>query len=418
MAIVKPFRGLRPPRNIVKDIVTRPFDVQNSIEARREMGGNKKSLFRITKPEVDFRDGIDEYHPEVYIHAARTLTNFEERGWLKQDKKECYYVYAQTMKGRTQYGIVLCTHVNGYMNDTIKKHELTRTDKEEDRTKHIYSTEANTEPVFLTYRRNRDIDNIVLKVIAKPAEYDFVTSDGFGHHFWVVNEDEDIAQITALFEKVPALYIADGHHRIAAAVEVSKLKAKENPNHTGEEGYNYIMATCFPHNQLTIMSYNRLVKDLNGLSSQEFLNRLSEYFYIKEDDSDFIVKPTELHTMSIYLDGSCYVIKAKPRTYDDSDPIKSLDVSIVSEYILDKILNLTDLRSGKRIQYVGEIRGMGELKRRVDSGDMALAIAYHPILMDQLMEIADTGNTMPPRATWFEPKLRSGLILYKFYNRK
>lgn len=418
MAIVKPFRGLRPPRNVVKDIVTRPFDVQNSIEARREMGSNKKSFFRITKPEVDFRDGIDEYHPEVYIHASRTLVNFEERGWLKQDVRECYYVYAQTMKGHTQYGIVLCTHVDEYLNGSIKKHELTRPDKEDDRTKHIYTTEANTEPVFLTYRRNRDIDNIVLKVIAKPAEYDFVTSDGFGHHFWVVNEDEDIRQITSAFREVPSMYIADGHHRISAAVRVAKLKAEDNPHHTGEEGYNYIMATCFPHNQLTIMSYNRLVKDLNGLSTEEFLDKLSEYFEIEEDDSDFIVKPTELHTMSIYLDGRCFVIKAKPETYDDQDPIKSLDVTIVSEYILDRILNLTDLRSGKRIQFVGEIRGMGELKRRVSSGDMALAIAYHPITMAQLMTIADSGYTMPPRATWFEPKLRSGLVLYKFDDSK
>lgn len=413
MAVIKPFKGLRPPRAIVNQLITRPFDVLSSAEARKEVGDNKKSLYRITKPEVDFADGIDEYHPDVYLRSTRNLSNFEERGWLKQDATENYYVYALTMKGKTQYGIVVCTHVDDYLNDHIKKHELTRTDKEDDRTKHITATDANTEPIFLTYPRNKSVDQLVLKVIATPAEYDFVTPDGFGHHFWIINKESDIKQITELFKSIPVMYIADGHHRSAAAVAVAQEKAKQNPNHTGKEEYNYFMAACFPENQLTIMAYNRLVKDLNGLSKDEFLEKLSEYFIISEQDSDVIVKPKELHVLSIYIEGKCYLLKAKENIIDDSTPINELDVTLLSKYILDKVLGITNLRTDKRIEFVGEIRGMGELRRRVDSGQMKLAIVLHPVTMQQLMNIADSGSIMPPKTTWFEPKLLSGLVLHK-----
>lgn len=413
MAVIKPFKGLRPPRAIVTQLISRPFDVLSSAEARKEVGDNKKSLYRITKPEVDFADGDDEYHPDVYEHSARNLNNFQERGWLKQDATENYYVYAQTMKGKTQYGLVVCNHVDDYLKDHIKKHELTRTDKEADRIKHIYTTEANTEPIFLTYRRNREIDQLVLKVIATPAEYDFITADGFGHHFWIINKEHDIKEITELFKTIPAMYIADGHHRAAAAVAVAQQKASENPNHTGKEEYNYFSAVCFPENQLTIMSYNRLIKDLNGLTTEEFLQRLEEFFVISEQDSDMIVKPTELHTISIYVDEKCYLLKAKEGIYNDSDPIDVLDVTLLSKYILDKALGITDLRSDKRIEFVGGIRGVGELKRRVDEGKMKLAVILYPVTMKQLMDIGDSGNIMPPKTTWFEPKLRSGLVLHK-----
>ncbi len=412
MAVIKPFKGVRPPKDIVKEVVSRPYDVLSSLEARLEAEGNEKSLYRIIKPEIDFVESIDEHHPDVYQRAVDNFNKFQENGWLVQDPEEYYYVYAQTMNGKTQYGLVVCSHVEDYMNDHIKKHELTRRDKEEDRMKHVRVNNANVEPVFFAYPDNKELDEIVKKVISAPAEYDFTAADGVGHHFWVIKDKETIKKITDIFAAIPDLYIADGHHRSAAAALVGAEKAKQNPNHKGDEEYNYFMAVCFPDNQLNIIDYNRLVKDLNGLSTQKFLKKLEEHFIVEEKGSD-IVSPTGLHNFSIYLDGKCYSLTAKAGTYDDNDPIGVLDVTISSKYILDDILGIKDLRSDKRIDFVGGIRGLGELKKRVDSGEMKLALALYPVTMKQLMNIADSGNIMPPKTTWFEPKLRSGLVIHK-----
>lgn len=412
MATIKPFKGLRPPKDIVEQVVSRPYDVLSSLEARLEAEGNEKSLYRIIKPEIDFEEIIDEHHPDVYDRALSNFEKFQEKRWLIQDEEEHYYVYAQTMHGRTQYGVVACTHVEDYMSDKIKKHELTRRDKEEDRMMHVRVNDANIEPVFLAYPENKELDSIIKSVISEPAEYDFVTADGFGHHFWVINDKRVMDRITELFAAMPNLYIADGHHRSAAAARVGAEKAKLNPDHKGNEEYNYSMAVCFPSNQLHIIDYNRLVVDLNGLSAEQFLAKLSEYFIV-EEMGDKIARPRALHHFSIYLDGRCYYLIAKAGAYDDKDPIGVLDVTISSKYILDRILGITDLRSDKRIDFVGGIRGLGELKDRVDSGEMALAIALYPVTMDQLMAIADSGKIMPPKTTWFEPKLRSGLVIHK-----
>lgn len=412
MATIKPFKGLRPPKDIVEQVVSRPYDVLSSLEARLEAEGNEKSLYRIIKPEIDFEEIIDEHHPDVYDRALSNFEKFQEKRWLIQDEEEHYYVYAQTMRGRTQYGIVACTHVEDYMSDKIKKHELTRRDKEEDRMMHVRVNDANIEPVFLAYPENKELDSIIKSVISESAEYDFVTADGFGHHFWVINDKRVMDRITELFAAMPNLYIADGHHRSAAAARVGAEKAKLNPDHKGNEEYNYFMAVCFPSNQLHIIDYNRLVVDLNGLSAEQFLAKLSEYFIV-EEMGDKIARPRALHHFSIYLDGRCYYLIAKAGAYDDKDPIGVLDVTISSKYILDRILGITDLRSDKRIDFVGGIRGLGELKERVDSGEMALAIALYPVTMDQLMAIADSGKIMPPKTTWFEPKLRSGLVIHK-----
>jgi len=412
MAVIKPFKGIRPPQSIVKDVVSRPYDVLSSLEARLEAEGNEKSLYRIIKPEIDFEEMIDEHHPDVYNRAVDNFNKFQEMGWLVQDAEEYYYVYAQTMNGKTQYGLVVCSHVDDYMNGKIKKHELTRRDKEEDRMKHVRINNANIEPVFFAYPDNKELDKIIKKVISLPAEYDFTAMDGVGHHFWVIREKEDIKKITDLFASIPNLYIADGHHRSAAAALVGAEKAKQNPDHKGDEEYNYFMAVCFPDNQLNIIDYNRLVKDLNGLSTTDFMKKLDEYFIVEEKGSE-ITPPSGLHNFSIYLDGKCYSLTAKAGTYDNNDPIGVLDVTISSKYILDEILGIKDLRSDKRIDFVGGIRGLGELKRRVDSGEMKLAIALYPVTMKQLMDIADSGNIMPPKTTWFEPKLRSGLVIHK-----
>jgi len=412
MAVIKPFKGVRPPKNIVCDVVSRPYDVLSSLEARLEAEGNEKSLYRIIKPEIDFEGVIDEHHPDVYNRAVENFNKFQEKGWLIQDPDEYYYVYAQTMNGKTQYGLVVCSHVEDYMNDRIKKHELTRRDKEEDRMKHVRINNANIEPVFFAYPENKELDTIVQAIISTPAEYDFVATDGVGHHFWVIKDRDAIVRITELFAAIPDLYIADGHHRSAAAALVGAEKAKQNPNHKGDEEYNYFMAVCFPDNQLNIIDYNRLVKDLNGLSTEEFSKKLEEHFIVEEKGSD-IVPPTGLHNFSIYLDGKCYSLTARAGTYDDNDPIGVLDVTISSKYILDEILGIKDLRSDKRIDFVGGIRGLGELKKRVDSGEMKLALALYPVTMKQLMDIADSGNIMPPKTTWFEPKLRSGLVIHK-----
>jgi Uncharacterized conserved protein len=412
MAIIKPFKGLRPPRQIVQEVVSRPYDVLSSLEARLEAEGNEKSLYRIIKPEIDFEEIIDEHHPDVYERAVQNFENFQEKGWLVQDQEEMYYLYAQTMNGKTQYGFVVCSHVDDYMSGKIMKHELTRKDKEEDRMKHVRVNDANVEPVFFAYPDNEELDKIMKNVISSSAEYDFTAPDGVEHHFWVIDNKEDIQRITDAFAKIPSLYIADGHHRSAAAALVGAEKAKNNPNHTGDEEYNYFMAVCFPADQLNIIDYNRLVKDLNGLTTGSFLEKLKTHFKVEEKGSD-IVPPTSLHNFSIYLDGKCYSLTANPDTYDDNDPIGVLDVTISSKYILDEILGIEDLRTDKRIDFVGGIRGLGELKQRVDSGEMKLAIALYPVTMKQLMNIADSGNIMPPKTTWFEPKLRSGLVIHK-----
>ena len=413
MAIIKPFRGIRPPQDLVEQVVSRPYDVLNSAEARAEAGDNEKSLYHIIKPEIDFPEGTDEHDPRVYSKAAQNFEKFQQEGWLVQDKKDCYYIYAQTMNGKTQYGLVVGAYVPDYMNGVIKKHELTRRDKEEDRMKHVRVNNANVEPVFFAYPDDALLDEIVRKYTAEKPVYDFVApDDGFGHKFWVIDDDKDIERITEEFKGMPALYIADGHHRSAAAALVGAEKANQNPAHRGDEEYNYFMAVCFPASQLTIIDYNRVVKDLNGLSEEEFLAALQKNFKVQKMGAE-IYKPTGLHNFALYLGGNWYSLTARPGTYNDNDPIGVLDVTISSNLILDEILGIKDLRSDKRIDFVGGIRGLGELKRRVDSGEMKVALALYPVSMKQLMDIADTGNIMPPKTTWFEPKLRSGLVIHK-----
>ena len=412
MARIKPFKGVRPPRQFVEEVASRPYDVLNSEEARKEAEGNEKSLYHIIKPEIDFEPGFDEHDPSVYDKAVENFHKFQENGWLVQDDKENYYIYAQTMNGRTQYGFVVGAWVPDYMEGRIKKHELTRRDKEEDRMKHVRCNNANIEPVFFAFPDNTVLENIIREVTAGTPEYDFVAPDGFGHTLWVIECPETIKTITEEFEKIPNLYIADGHHRSAAAALVGAEKAAANPNHTGEEEYNYFMAVAFPASHLNIIDYNRVVKDLNGLTPAEFLDKLSENFIV-EDKGTEIYTPSALHNFSLYLDGKWHSLTAKAGTFNDSDPIGVLDVTVSSDLILRDILNITDLRSDKRIDFVGGIRGLGELKRRVDSGEMAMALALYPVTMDQLINIADTGNIMPPKTTWFEPKLRSGLVIHK-----
>lgn len=412
MARIKPFKGVRPPKNLVEEVASRPYDVLNSEEARKEAEGNEKSLYHIIKPEIDFEVGFDEHDPQVYDKAVENFNKFQKEGWLQQDSKENYYIYAQTMDGRTQYGFVVAAWVPDYMEGRIKKHELTRRDKEEDRMKHVRCNNANIEPVFFAFPDNEVLEDIIRKETSKTPEYDFIAPDGFGHTLWVIDDEETIKLITSEFAKIPNLYIADGHHRSAAAALVGAEKAANNPNHTGNEEYNYFMAVAFPASHLKIIDYNRVVKDLNGLTPQQFLDRISENFIVEDKGAD-IYTPSALHNFSLYLNGKWYSLTAKPGTFNDQDPIGVLDVTVSSDLILRDILNITDLRSDKRIDFVGGIRGLDELKRRVDSGEMAMALALYPVTMKQLMDIADSGNIMPPKTTWFEPKLRSGLIIHK-----
>ena len=412
MAVVKPFRGIRPPKEFVEEVESRPYDVLDSEEARAEAGDNEKSLYHIIKPEINFPVGTSEYDPKVYESAAEHFKMFQEKGWLRQDAEENYYLYAQTMNGKTQYGLVVCAYVADYLNGVIKKHELTRKDKEEDRMKHVRVNNANIEPVFFAYPGNKVLLGIIDKYAAQTPEYDFIAPiDGFGHKLWVISDKADIQAITDEFARIPSLYIADGHHRSAAAALVGAEKASQNPNTTGKEEYNYFMAVCFPASQLTILDYNRVVKDLNGKTAAEFLAALAEDFAVEDKGTD-IYKPAELHEFSLYLEGHWYSLKAKAGTYNDADPIGVLDVDISSRLILDKQLGITDLRTDKRIDFVGGLRGLQELKRRVDSGEMKMALALYPVTMKQIMDIADSGKIMPPKATWFEPKLRSGLIIH------
>ncbi len=413
MAVLKAFKGLRPPKEIIEQLASRPYDVLNSEEARIEAKGNPYSLLHIIKPEIDLPKNIDHYSPDVYNKAKENFELFKKEGWLKPDKEEYLYIYAQTMNGKTQYGIVGCASVDDYMNNVIKKHELTRKDKEVDRMKHVRITNANMEPVFFTYPAVAEIDRIVADFVKNnDPEYDFTTDDGFGHHFWVIRNKKIIEALIGLFDKLPSTYVADGHHRTAAAALVGKEKREANPNHTGNEEYNYFLAVHFPDNQLTIIDYNRVIKDLNGLSKDEFLEKLKLSFDLKEMGTE-IYRPERLHNFSMYLGGKWYSLTAKEGTYDDNDPIGVLDVTILTREVLDPVLNIKDLRTDNRIDFVGGIRGLGELKRRVDSGEMVVAFALHPVSMDQLINIADSGKIMPPKTTWFEPKLRSGLVVHE-----
>ena len=412
MVKVKPFCGIRPPREYASDVASRPYDVLNSVEAKAEAG--ERSLLHIIKPEIDFDPIADEHSDEVYAKAVENFKLWRERGWLLQDEEEYYYVYAQTMDGRTQYGIAMCCHFEDYLSGAIKKHELTRPDKEEDRMKHVRNQKANIEPVFFTYPDNAEIDAIVESVVsAHEPDYDFTASDGFGHHFWVIRSKEQNARLTELFAQIPALYVADGHHRTAAAARVGEECMKANPSHTGEEEYCYFLAVTFPASQLRIIDYNRVVKDLNGLSKEEFLVRLEESFEVEANGAE-IYTPEALHNFAMYIDGEWYSLTAREGTYDDADPIGVLDVTVLSERVLSPVLDIQDLRTSKRIDFVGGIRGLGELKRRVDSGEMQVAFALYPVSMQQLIDIADTGNIMPPKTTWFEPKLRSGVVIHSF----
>ena len=413
MATIKPFKGLRPPKQFVEQVESKPYDVLNSEEARQEAGDNPMSLYHIIKPEINFPVGTSEYDPRVYQSAADHFKMFQDKGWLVQDDKENYYIYAQTMNGKTQYGLVVGAYVNDYLNGVIKKHELTRRDKEEDRMKHVRVCNANMEPVFFAYPDDKLLDDLLKRYASTTPEYDFIApGDGFRHQFWVVSDEKDIALITDEFKKMPSLYIADGHHRSAAAALVGAEKAKQNPHHTGKEEYNYFMAVCFPASQLTILDYNRVVKDLNGYTPEQFLKALDEDFIVEDMGTD-IYRPAALHEFSLYLQGHWYKLTTRAGRYNDADPIGVLDVDISSRLILDKLLGIKDLRSDKRIDFVGGLRGLSELKRRVDSGEMSLALALYPVTMKQIMDIADSGKIMPPKATWFEPKLRSGLIIHK-----
>jgi hypothetical protein len=414
MATIRPFKGIRPPKELVEKVESRPYDVLSSEEARAEAGDNEMSLYHIIKPEIDFSPETSEYDPKVYEQAARNFKKFQDKGWLVQDEKPAYYIYAQTMNGKTQYGLVVGAFVDDYLNGTIKKHELTRKDKEEDRMKHVRVNDANIEPVFFAYPDNKVLDELINKYVKNSApEYDFIAPiDGFGHQFWVIADANDIDVITKEFAKMPALYIADGHHRSAAAALVGAEKAKNNPNHKGDEEYNYFMAVCFQASQLTILDYNRVVKDLNGLTSAQFLDKVAQNFDVQKVGKE-MYHPTGLHNFSLYLDGEWYSLTAKKGTYNDADPIGVLDVDISSRLILDEVLGIKDLRTDKRIDFVGGIRGLNELKERVDSGEMKMALALYPVSMKQIMDIADSGKIMPPKATWFEPKLRSGLVIHK-----
>ncbi|MBN1199546.1 MAG: DUF1015 domain-containing protein [Bacteroidales bacterium] len=412
MAILKAFKGLRPPEELARAVASRPYDVLNSREARLEADGNPHSLLHIIKPEIDLPEGTDEHDPAVYEKAKENLKMFREKGWLIQDDREHLYIYAQTMNGKTQYGVVGCAGVDDYLNGIILKHELTRHEKEEDRMKHVRITNANMEPVFFTYPAVPEIDAIVADFVGTHAPvYDFTAPDGIGHHFWVIGDEKINSRLIGLFAEIPHTYVADGHHRTAAAALVGKEKRQQHPGYSGDEEFNYFLAVHFPDDQLSIIDYNRVVKDLNGLSDEEFLGKLQEVFEMELKGND-IYKPTHLHNFSMYLGGNWYSLTARPGTYDDADPIGVLDVTILSNLVLDNILGIKDLRTDKRIDFVGGIRGLGELVRRVDSGEMKVAFALYPVSMHQLIDIADTGNIMPPKTTWFEPKLRSGLVIH------
>ena len=411
MAILKPFKGIRPTQEKARVIASRPYDVLNREEAKAEAKGNPDSFLHVVKPEIDLPDTTDEHAPQVYEKGKSNFEHMVKSGLMFQDEDDCLYIYAQTMNGRTQYGIVGCAAVEDYMNNIIRKHELTRPDKEEDRKNHIRISNLNYEPVFFAYRAVPAIDTIVAGIVKNKPEYDFTTVDGFGHHFWVIRDKQVIIRLVELFSEIPYTYVADGHHRTAAAALVGNERKEANKNHSGNEEYNYFLAVHFPDTQLAIIDYNRVVKDLNGLLPDVFLKKLENGFTVEKiGTSEY--KPSKLHNFSMYMRGEWYSLTAKPGTYNDSDPIGCLDVTVLSDQVLAHLLNITDLRNSKRIDFVGGIRGLGELKRRVDNGEMAVAFALYPVSMEQLFTIADSGNIMPPKTTWFEPKLRSGLVVH------
>jgi uncharacterized protein (DUF1015 family) len=413
MAILKPFRGYRPLKKYAKQIASRPYDVLSSEEARVEAHGNPYSFLHVVKPEIDLPAELDHYSPEVYQKGKENLERMISDGILIQDQEEYLYVYAQTMWGKTQYGLVGCAGVSDYFNNIIRRHELTRPDKEEDRKKHIRITNFNAEPVFFTYPPHIEIDELVKTVVQNEPDYDFVANDNIGHHFWVIRDRKVNKRISDIFTSdVPLTYVADGHHRTAAAALIGDEKKRSNPHHSGHEEYNFFLAVHFPADQLRIIDYNRVVKDLNGLSPREFLEKIRKSFNVTEKGEE-IYKPVRLRNFSMYLEGKWYSLDAKPGTVDDNDPVNRLDVTLLSKQVLEPVLNITDLRKSKRIDFVGGIRGLDELKKRVDSGEMKVAFALFAVTMDQLIEIADTGNIMPPKTTWFEPKLRSGLVLHQ-----
>lgn len=414
MAIVKPFRGIRPPKNLVEKIESYPYDVLSSEEARKSASDNEMSFYHVNMPEINFPDDVVAEDPRVYEEARKQFKSFLDKGWLKQDSDEYYYLYAQSLSpDKTQYGLVVAASASDYHKGVIKRHELTRREKEDDRMRHVLATDANVGPAFFAYPDNDTLNSIISRYAHTEPEYDFVApEDGFRHRFWVINNSEDIATITQEFAKMPALYIADGHHRSAAAVRVADEKAKANPQNTGKEEYNFFMAVCFPASELTILDYNRVVKDLNGMSTEDFLKALEKDFVVTQVGTDEY-RPRHRHEFSLYVDGSWYSLTARPGTYDDNDPIGSLDIDISSRLILDKLMGIKDLRSDKRVDFVGGLRGLKELKNRIDSGEMRWALALYPVSMEEIMKIADSGNIMPPKATWFEPKLRSGLVIHK-----
>ena len=414
MAIVKPFRGIRPPKNLVEKIESYPYDALSSEEARKSASDNEMSFYHVNMPEINFPDDVVAEDPRVYEEARKQFKSFLDKGWLKQDSDEYYYLYAQSLSpDKTQYGLVVAASASDYHKGVIKRHELTRREKEDDRMRHVLATDANVGPAFFAYPDNDTLNSIISRYAHTEPEYDFVApEDGFRHRFWVINNSEDIATITQEFAKMPALYIADGHHRSAAAVRVADEKAKANPQNTGKEEYNFFMAVCFPASELTILDYNRVVKDLNGMSTEDFLKALEKDFVVTQVGTDEY-RPRHRHEFSLYVDGSWYSLTARPGAYDDNDPIGSLDVDISSRLILDKLMGIKDLRSDKRVDFVGGLRGLRELKNRVDSGEMRWALALYPVSMEEIMKIADSGNIMPPKATWFEPKLRSGLVIHK-----
>lgn len=414
MPKIKPFRGLRPPVDLVELVESRPYDVLDSEEARAEAGDNARSLYHIIKPEINFPVGTSEYDPRVYESGAEQFRKFQEEGWLVPDEKDCYYLYAQTMDGRTQYGWVVCASVADYMQGIIKKHELTRADKEEDRMRHVRATRAHIEPVFLAYKPREELLRLRQKYAAQKPVYDFVAPvDGFRHRLWIVADETDQQTVTREFGAMDSLYIADGHHRSAAAARVGDELAREQGQGAADEEFNYYMAVCFPADELTILDYNRVVKDLNGMTPEAFLTALRRHFTVEAKGTQ-PCRPAAPHEFSLYMDGTWYALRAREGTYDPADPIGVLDVDISSRLILDGLLGIKDLRKDSRIDFVGGLRGLGELQRRVDSGEMRLALALYPVSMKQIMDIADSGRIMPPKATWFEPKLRSGLVVHKF----
>ena len=410
MATLRPFRGYRPRPDAVERVASRPYDVLSSDEARVEAEGNPYSFLHVGKPEIDLPIHVNHYDDQVYRKGKENLDRLIHDGVLRQDPTPSLYLYAQTMDGQTQYGIVGCVSVEEYLNDTIKKHELTRKDKEDDRTRHVRVTNAHSGPIFLTYRANAELDSITHEICAMRPQFDFLSPDLIRHQFWVVSDPHLIGRICTTFQTIPTLYVADGHHRSAAAARVGKELAEANPGHTGNEEYNFFLAVLFPHNQLRIMDYNRVVKDLNGMTAEEFLAKLNALFRVERVVNP--EKPSVKGDYGMYLNGQWYLLRAKVELLNAQDPVDRLDVSFLQNRVLAPLLGIDDPRTNSRIDFVGGIRGLEDLEKRVDSGTMGVAFALHPTSIEELLAIADAGKIMPPKSTWFEPKLRDGVIVH------